>query len=131
MTNDQQTEPRTLLVEPDPVRRRAWETALRGRGHSVMGTGLADAAQFAGWRGEAAAPAGVLLKHNGLHLEIQVDRTHNIGKDDPAGLIASAFHIDPNFFYHRLPPISPMRHRSPKVYLANQSFSRSASRRWI
>lgn len=49
-------------------------------------TGLADAGQFAGWRGPAEAPAGVLLAHNGLHLEIQIDPSHNIGKDDPAGV---------------------------------------------
>ncbi|WP_312163627.1 malate synthase G [Phenylobacterium sp.] len=48
--------------------------------------GLADPAQFVGWRGEAQAPEGVLLAHNRLHLEIQVDRSHNIGKDDPAGV---------------------------------------------
>ncbi|HWA61292.1 MAG TPA: malate synthase G [Caulobacteraceae bacterium] len=49
-------------------------------------TGLADPVRFVGFRGEAAAPSGVLLKHNGLHLEIQVDRTHNVGKDDAAGV---------------------------------------------
>ncbi len=48
--------------------------------------GLADAQQLAGWRGSVEAPEGVLLRHNGLHLEIQVDRQHSIGKDDPAGV---------------------------------------------
>ena len=49
-------------------------------------TGLADPAQFRGWRGPAGEPQGILLRHNGLHLEIQVDRSHNVGKDDPAGV---------------------------------------------
>ena len=47
---------------------------------------LADPSQLAGWRGAPESPSAVLLKHNGLHLEIQVDRTHNIGKDDAAGV---------------------------------------------
>ncbi len=47
---------------------------------------LADPAKFIGWRGPAEAPSAVLLAHNGLHLEIQIDRTHNIGKGDPAGV---------------------------------------------
>ena len=47
---------------------------------------LSDPAQFAGYLGEAAAPTVVLLRHNGLHMELHTDRTHRIGRDDPAGL---------------------------------------------
>jgi malate synthase len=49
-------------------------------------TVLADPSQFVGWRGDVDAPKGVLLRHNSLHLEIQIDRDHNIGKDDAAGV---------------------------------------------
>jgi malate synthase len=47
---------------------------------------LADKSQFIGFQGEAKAPSAVLLKHNGLHLEIQINRATPIGKTDAAGV---------------------------------------------
>lgn len=49
-------------------------------------TGLADASQFIGYQGDAAAPSSVLLKHNGIHLDIRIDRSTPIGKSDAAGV---------------------------------------------
>ena len=47
-------------------------------------TALKTAAQFIGYQGEEAAPSAVLLKHNGLHFEIQIDAEDSIGKTDAA-----------------------------------------------
>ncbi|MEQ6248391.1 malate synthase G [Sulfitobacter sp. HNIBRBA3233] len=48
------------------------------------GTPLADASQFVGYRGQADAPSAVVLRNNGLHIEIQIDADHPIGALDPA-----------------------------------------------
>ncbi len=48
--------------------------------------GLKDAAKFAGHQGEVAAPVVVLLKNNGLHIELHFDRDGAIGKTDAAGM---------------------------------------------
>ncbi|PYC47959.1 malate synthase G [Litorivita pollutaquae] len=45
-------------------------------------TGLADPAQFAG----TTAGGGIMLRKNGLLIEVVVDRTSPIGKNDPAGI---------------------------------------------
>ncbi|MCB5943639.1 malate synthase G [Acidocella sp. KAb 2-4] len=46
--------------------------------------GLREAAQFAGYTGEAGAPNSVLLKNHGLHADILIDAAHPIGKNDTA-----------------------------------------------
>ena len=47
-------------------------------------SGLKDESQLQGYRGDAGKPDGVLLKHNNLHAEIQIDDQHPIGAEDPA-----------------------------------------------
>ncbi|WP_106404915.1 malate synthase G [Agrobacterium bohemicum] len=48
--------------------------------------GLSDPAQFSGFGGEAAAPSSILLAKNGLHVEIVIDPSTDIGKTDAAGI---------------------------------------------
>ncbi|WP_300646558.1 malate synthase G [Paenalcaligenes sp.] len=39
-----------------------------------------------GYRGDTNQPEAIVFIHNGLHFEIQIDRSHPIGKDDAAGI---------------------------------------------
>ena len=48
--------------------------------------GLADSSKFAGFNEKAGELCGVLLRNNGLHIEIQIDRDHPVGKTHPAGI---------------------------------------------
>ncbi|MCL6587854.1 MAG: malate synthase G [Anoxybacillus sp.] len=47
---------------------------------------LQDETKFVGYQGSTEEPSAILLKNNGLHIEIQIDRTHPIGKTDEAGI---------------------------------------------
>ncbi|WP_412554233.1 malate synthase G [Shimia sp. MIT1388] len=59
-------------------------------GLSVEGGQLVPALQaaeaFVGHVGDAAAPSRILMKNNGLHVIVEVDRTGNIGASDKAGI---------------------------------------------
>ena len=56
--------------------------ALKGGSNS----GLRDDAQLIGFQGDTSAPTAVLLKHNGLHFEIQIDASTPVGQTDAAGV---------------------------------------------
>ncbi len=57
---------------------------LRVRLSDGRETGFADA-ELAGWREEGGLQV-ILLRHHGLHLELQIDREHPVGRSHPAGL---------------------------------------------
>jgi len=48
--------------------------------------GLRDPAQFIGYRGSSNQPRCLLFRHNGLHVEIHIDREHPVGVTSPAGV---------------------------------------------
>ncbi|WP_027947944.1 malate synthase G [Litchfieldella anticariensis] len=49
-------------------------------------TGLKDPGKLVGYQGDSTKPEAILLANHGLHLEIQFDDQHPIGKTDPAGV---------------------------------------------
>ena len=49
-------------------------------------TPLANPEQFCGYRGDANNPKALLFSNNRLHIEIQIDRDHLIGKSHRAGI---------------------------------------------
>ena len=59
---------------------------VRGGALLVDDMPLAEPEKFAGHRGHPNAPDAVLLRDNGLHVELVFDRAHPIGSRDQAGL---------------------------------------------
>ncbi len=84
---------RALLDQAAPLARgsHAHATAYRvadgqlvvvlGNGESV---GLANPERFVGYNGDADVPREILVRNNGLHIIIQVDAEHSIGRGDAA-----------------------------------------------
>ncbi|MGO4831690.1 malate synthase G, partial [Rhizobiaceae sp. 2RAB30] len=84
---------RNFLDQAVPLAGATWKAA---RGFAVKDgalaitldggrtTGLNKPAQFAGYLGEASAPGQILLRNNGIHVEVLIDAGSTIGKDDPA-----------------------------------------------
>ncbi len=70
----------------DAVHYGAGEGTLYVKLKSGQTTRLKDSAAFSGFQGERGSPSVLLLQHHGLHLELHIDRTHYIGRDDPAGI---------------------------------------------
>jgi len=49
-------------------------------------TGLVNERQFIGFQGEASEPTSILLRNNGIHIDIEINKTKTIGASDPAGV---------------------------------------------
>ncbi|MGI9623714.1 MAG: malate synthase G [Acidimicrobiales bacterium] len=49
-------------------------------------THLSDPSQMVGYAGAAETPTAILLRNNGLGIEIVLDRSHRVGADDKAGV---------------------------------------------
>ena len=81
-----ETTPLANATHQDVTRYRIEAGAVVAELGDGSSTGLGDPSQFAGYLGDAADPSGVLLVHNGLHLEIQVDRSDSVGRDHKAGV---------------------------------------------
>ncbi|WP_417684822.1 malate synthase G [Roseibium sp.] len=83
---------RKVLDEAAPLASGSWSDAtglsVESGALKVATAGgasaLKDAAQLAGYDGDAASPSKVLLTKNGLHLEVVIDANHPIGKTDKA-----------------------------------------------
>ncbi|WP_313055582.1 malate synthase G [Pseudomonas lopnurensis] len=70
----------------DAVNYRVQEGQLKVTLENGSVTALAQPEKFVGFQGDALEPKAVLLKNNGLHVEIQIDPNSPIGQTDAAGI---------------------------------------------
>ena len=84
---------RELLNHISPLEKGNWDDAIRfsiEKGNLVIylsdksKTNLKNKEKFVGYNGAKEAPTSILLKNNYLHLELNIDAKHVIGKDDKA-----------------------------------------------
>ncbi|NOE18292.1 malate synthase G [Ruegeria atlantica] len=78
---------KAFLDDAVPLASGSWADVTElGITDGALTPALGDPAQFAGFGGSANKPDFVLLKNNGLHIQIMIDPTSNIGATDPAGI---------------------------------------------
>ena len=86
---------RSFLDEAAPLRNSKHNQAiayiiengeLRIHINDEVKTCLSNPERFVGYHGDPAKPDSILLCNHGLHIEIQFDRQHSIGRKDPAGI---------------------------------------------
>ncbi|GAM96612.1 malate synthase G [alpha proteobacterium U9-1i] len=53
----------------------------------ALSPALADVTAFVGYNGAPESPSAILLRHNGLHIEIRIDKHHPVGASDRAGVV--------------------------------------------
>jgi malate synthase len=70
----------------DAVAYRPGDKGLQVESKNGKATHLKDPTAFSGFQGDSSSPTVLLLIHHGLHVELHIDRTHYIGRDDPAGI---------------------------------------------
>ena len=63
------------------------EQQLRATLSDGSEVGLADPTKFVGFTQKEGKLRAILLRNHGLHIEIQIDREHPVGKAHPAGVV--------------------------------------------
>lgn len=59
---------------------------LLAKTNSDHDAALKDPTQLVGYQGEEATPSSILLRNNGLHIDIQIDRAHPVGSTSKSGV---------------------------------------------